>query len=332
MIKNVGALVAELKALRKGRGLDAPDLAARVGPGLRSAFDLDVDARPDRLREEVAERLRKLAGTLAPDQRDAVLVVYGLTPESAATRFYKERVTMLATGMDRDDRTAGRFIDKVLDLVARAALAPPSAPGGTCEDEAALPWRLTSLRTSVVLNEERPKVYETRRLLLMRDRIDRIDLDLSVPVTPAGVPPGDGFQFHVLHGATLQEEVRRSSTRRGYSLRLPRALPRQSEHEVFLRFTFPGHGAMWPFYVSTPALRCEHFDLRVKFPENRVPERVWRVAGVLPLEVQDPLAARESIEPDANGEVHSTFTGLVPNLSYGVVWSHEPAGRPGAGS
>jgi hypothetical protein len=332
MIENeVKQLVTELKHLRKRRALDAPDLAEAIGPALRDHLRLDLADTPGQLREALRHRLIELAEQLPDAPRRAVLIAYGLTAESASMQVLAHRVELLASLIDRDPRTAVRRIDEASWMLAKAMLAIRPAPR---DEHPAPPWHTTSLHTSVVLDNGLPQVFERRRIVVSADRLEEIELEASVPVPPdwkGGLPP-ESTHIEVLHGGTLQARRRRSTARLGYVLRLPHKLPRHAEHEFFLRFRFTEENSMRPFYTCTPAFPCALFDLHVKFAPERVPDRIWRIAGLPQSEVEDQLAPREPVKADACGEVHFTFTGLTPNRSFGITWSEDVLSEDEAGS
>lgn len=311
---NVDQLVEDLKKLRQGAGLDAPDLAKKITDPLRTVFGLDGDDATvrDRLKRELTE----LAEPLLHDHRHAVLIAYGLTDDTRS-RTLKDRMAVLATRLDRSERSATRRIDEGVRLVVERAfarhrdIAPTDAPPVS-------PWRTTSLRTWVVLDRDAPEVYELRRITATSDGLAEVELELTANKPGDDVP--DDPRIELLGGGQLQTRLRRSRTRIGYVLVLPRPLDKGAEHEFLLRFRFSDHTSMEPFYMCTPTFSCASFDLRVKFGIDRIPD-VWRVDGLRINEVLDPTAPRTPVDPDATGDVHLTFTGLTPNVSWGAVWS-----------
>ncbi|MCC8245500.1 hypothetical protein [Saccharothrix luteola] len=323
MIENaVEQLVIELKRLRQRRGLDSPDLTDAIGHALADSLGLDLRGGPARLREVLRHKLTELAEQLPDEPRRAVLIAYGLTAESASTTVFTQRAKLFADLIDRDPRTAVRRIDQASRMLAKAMLALRRAPG---DEHSAPPWFTTSLHTSVVLDNGLPQIYEKRRIVVSADKLEEIELQASVPVPPdwkGGLPP-ESTHIEVLHGGTLQARRRRSSARLGYVLRLPHKLPRDAEHEFFLRFRFTEENSMRPFYTCTPVFPCALFDLHVKFAPERVPDRIWRITGLPQSEVEDQLAPREPVKVDACGEVHLRFTGLTPNRSFGIAWSED---------
>lgn len=328
MIITVEELVDDLKSLRQRRALEASDLATRVTDRIRLAFTLDHDGTS--IREQLSRRLKELAESLPDDLRQAVLTAYGLTEDSREGLF-NDRVKLLAKQLKRDDRTVVRRIDEGLTRIAQAALAQ-RRHDRDIPLETLPPWRTTDLRTWVVLDRGAPEVYEIRRIVGTAPELTEIELEFSVPVPPGGTSRVSSYpRIEVLHGGTLHTRLRRSSTRECYALRLQRGLPQDEEHEFFLRFAFVDGHTMSNFYSCTPKFPCARFDLHVRFGPDRIPKHLWKINGLLPTEVGDPLAPRESIQVDTAGEARFMFTNLTPNLSFGAAWSDSTV-SPGAQS
>ncbi|MEO6087579.1 MAG: hypothetical protein ABIQ18_31165 [Umezawaea sp.] len=317
----VAEVVSELKSLRKGRGLDAPDIVSRVGPALRAAFDLGQEENSARVREKLTGDLKVFVEHLPDDLAQAVSMAYGLTGGSR-TRLYRERVVLLAQEMGRDVRTANRRVDDGLKVIAEAAVArirhDPPAPTN--------PWRTTALRTSVVLDGAAAEVYEMRRITSLVPGLEEVVLEVSTPAPPGwdGITQPDDPRITVLRGGTLHARLNHSSSRIAFALALARPLDPGEEHDFFVRVEFSGKRTMGPFYVCTPSFPCELFDLHVRFGKDRLPAAVWQVNGLRMSEVGDRAAPRTPVEVDAAGEVSARFTNLTPNLSFGLVWEELP--------
>ncbi|MFJ6677390.1 hypothetical protein ACIQMJ_40355 [Actinosynnema sp. NPDC091369] len=315
---SVGQLVEDLKKLRQGLGLDTPGLSKNITERLRLVLELDGDDAA--VRDQLKQKIAELAEPLREEHRQAVLIAYGLTGDRKA-RTLKQRVALLAKLIDRSERSATRRIDEALSLVAQHALSRKRASASDGSTPLS-PWRTISLRTTVVLDKDLPEVYEVRRIAASTDGLAEVELELTVDAPPhwTEADPSNPT-VDVLHGGTLHTRSRHSRTRIGYVLALPRTLARDEEHEFFLRFRFTAPGAMEPFYMCTPKFLCSLFDLHIRFGRERVPDKIWKVHGSLINEVLDHSAPRQQVEADTAGEVHLTFTGLVPNLSSGAVWT-----------
>jgi hypothetical protein len=123
-------LVAELKTLRKGRGLQASRLPERVGPCLRAACAVSESDGMLAIRAKVSDRLSELSSQLPEELRLAALAAFAITPE-ARQPLYQDRVRWTALRVDRDPRTVRRRVDEAIDSLAELASASPasSTPG-----------------------------------------------------------------------------------------------------------------------------------------------------------------------------------------------------------
>lgn len=315
---SVAELVAELKSLRKGRGIESADVDSRVGPPLRRLVGLGDDDGPARVRRQLRDWLTAHAKGLPEDLRAAASQAFGLDGDA---RLYQERVRSVALLIERDDRTARRRIDDALLRIAQRALDPDArrpAPDP--------PWRTAELSAVVVLDLPVPEVIETRRIVAQRDGLAEVELSVTLEPPDPGRGPLADVGLDVLYGGVLTDRARRSTHRIGFALRLPEPLRRDEEHEYSFRIRLSPERGIAPYYVCTPRFPCASFRLHVRFGPGRVPGAIWRLRDTLPIELADPESSRERVTANGAGEVHLAFTDLKPNLSYGVTWS-DAAGR-----
>ncbi|MFE2755729.1 hypothetical protein ACFXGA_27385 [Actinosynnema sp. NPDC059335] len=310
---NVAGLVAELKALRKGRGIESADLDARVGPALGRLVGVADDDGPAQVRRRLRDWLTAHARALPEDLKEAAHLAFGLGHDA---RLHRERVRSLALRIDRDDRTARRRIDDALLRIAQRALDPDLR-----RPEPDLPWRTAELSAAVVLDLPVPEVVERRRIVAERDGLDEIGLSVTVEPPDPGRGPLDDVGLDVLYGGVLTSRARQSTNRIGFALRPPEPLRRDEEHEYAIRIRLSPERGIAPYYVCTPRYPCAVFRLHVRFGPGRAPGVIWRLRDTLPIELGDPESSRSRVAADACGEVHLTFTDLKPNLSYGITWA-----------
>lgn len=311
----------ELKKLRKGRGIEAPDIEARVGPALRAAVGYDGRAEPALLRQLVAELLNTHIDGIAPDVGLACRAAFALHRD-LRQRLLKDRIEVVARRIAVDPRTVQRRIDQGIELIAQQI----TADDPVAKQPVRAPWRTVDLRAILVLDLPVPEVIEIRRIVADRDGLDQVDLEVTLSPLPGHrlCDPPVGLGLDMLYGGVLTDRVMRSSNRIGFGLRLPRPIDRGMEHEYAFRVTMPQRRPMAPHYVCTPRYPCGHFRLRVRFGPDRVPASIWRLAEVRSNEVDDPAAHRSPLRADPAGEVTALFSGLAPNLSYGLAWEPMP--------
>ncbi|ONI84896.1 hypothetical protein ALI22I_30990 [Saccharothrix sp. ALI-22-I] len=314
---SVAELVAALKSLRKGRGIESADVDSRVAPPLRRLVGIEDGDGPAQVRRRLRDWLTAQSRGLPEDLKAAASLAFGLDGDA---RLYQERVRSVALRIDRDDRTARRRIDDALLRIAQRALDPDVR-----RPVPDLPWRTAELSAVVVLDLPVPEVVERRRIVAEQDGLTEVELSVTLePPDPGRGPLGD-VGLDVLYGGVLTNRARKSTNRIGFALRLPEPLRRNDEHEYSFRIKLSPERGIAPYYVCTPRFPCALFRLHVRFGPGRAPGAIWRLQDTLPIELNDPESSREPVTADASGEVHLSFADLKPNLSYGITW-HDAGG------
>ncbi len=106
----------ELQRLRRGRGVMATDLEARIGPVLRTRAAIGDSDRPQQVRARFTAYATGLARSLPEDLGLAFSVGLALHPD-ARFRFLEQRMEWLANELSRDVRTARRRFDEAVILL-----------------------------------------------------------------------------------------------------------------------------------------------------------------------------------------------------------------------
>lgn len=308
----LGRVVAELKALRKGYGVQSRDIAARIGPELRLICGFaDSDSQPVQ-RAKLIEALSAVVAVLPGHLAAAAATAFGL--QDRGERRFEERIARMAAEMERDVRTARRHVDHLMGRVAETLieLAQPNNAGHEPEWN----WHTADLATVVVLGEGEAEVIEQRRVVSRTGHLAVVDCSMTIAENqPLDL---DTLGLDVMRGAILRTPERVGSTRVRFDLDLPRSLDAGDEHTIVIRMRVPATFA--PYYVCTPTRPCDRFDLVVRFPLDSVPSRAWRLENELPIDIADPLFPREPLDVNVAGEVHAVFTGLTLNRSCGIGW------------
>jgi hypothetical protein len=313
----------ELVQLRRGQGLYAPDLHARIGPRLRAVCGIEQRTSAGEARQRLVTRIVAGLATLAPDLRLAVQSAYGLPPASQS-RFLRERMEWLGRELARDARTAVRRVEAGLRLLAESlATNAPATPPDAANPYAPEGWYVESLRSTLLLHVTPVQLLEVRRVTATQGGLRRIAVSWSVPVPPE--PLGDALRVELLYGGELvrDESLSAPAYWSGW-INLPRPLGVGERHEYQVQVTAPGRH-LRPYYVHSPLRRCDEFELRAKFDPLVPPQRVWQVDGVPSLLVDEERPVGDELETDPAGEVVSRFRNLRQGLNYGLVWQD---GRP----
>ncbi|HZM75372.1 MAG TPA: hypothetical protein VFC19_06580 [Candidatus Limnocylindrales bacterium] len=315
----VEVVKAEIRSLRKGRGINAPSLDQRVGRYLRELAAHAGDAYVGR--HALARELSVLAGHLPDDLRTAVASSLGLAPETKQMAHFDDRVAWLAGHLQCGPRTAQRRIDEAEQLLAeettrelfrRRSRTPTTADG----------WYIEEFRTVYRLDTATPESHEHRRIVATHDGLSEVRAWHNVPGTSE--QPRTTVTGEVLYGGRLLRREHPSQNRFHFVVRLPEPLRAGQHHEYGLILRPPQGQRLRPHYVFTPECDCRMFDLRVRFDPNRLPHWVRRVDGE-PVRVFDSAQPpSDRLSPDESGEIHLQFPRPTMYLGYGAQWSPLP--------
>ncbi|MFC3453836.1 hypothetical protein [Amycolatopsis speibonae] len=320
-------LAGELKVLRRGRGLAAPQLAERAGPALRAVCGTTEDDENAEIRRRLTDCLSEWTRSLPDDLQTAVLAAFGLHPE-AGNPFYQDRVRWLAKYLQRDDRTARRRIDEGMDRLAEVAVASTNESDEAEKSRPSRRWHTEELRVALALDQPIPEAFEFRRIVADADDISELDLALTLTdsVYRGEAIGTDDLRVDVFHGGRLAGRAMESTDRVGLALRLPQPLRRHGKHEIALRFRAE---IRHPHFVCVPRHPVDLFDLHVRFA-SPIPAEVVQLERVFQDDASDEAARGFVLTPDATGEVHVQFRNLAPGFAYGVRWRVPDLGSHGS--
>ena len=310
----VEQIATEIRALRKGRGMQAGDLEQRLGPLLTELAIGSRNADQAPRRHKLSGELTTCGAHLAADLRSAIFASLALSTETKQMAYFKERVSWLASYLRYEYRTALRRIDTAERLLSeeiareltRRRGRTVSAPDG---------WRLDQLRTLVRLDTPTPEAHEHRRIVATR-------ADLTEVMAWMDMPPGPGesrgaVSVEVLYGGRLQRKEQPSSSRFQFVVELPSSLQPGEDHEYGVLLRLPS--GLRPHVIFSPECACDVFDLRVKFRPDDRPAWIRRVDGET-VRMFDTAEPANDLALDEVGEIHLRFTNPTMYLCYGVQW------------
>ena len=312
----VEQIAAEIRALRKGRGMQAGDLEERLGPLLTELAIGPRNSDHALRRHKLMSEVTTCCAHLAADLRDAILASLALSSETRQMAYFKDRVSWLASHLRYEYRTALRRIDTAEQLLSeeiareltRRRGRTATAPDG---------WRLEELKTLVRLDTPTPEAYEQRRIVATRP-------DLTEVVAWMDVPPGPGqsrgaVSVEVLYGGRLERKEQPSSSRFQFVVQLPTPLQPGQEHEYGLLLRIPEGELMRPHVIFSPECQCDIYDLRVKFGADDRPAWIRRVDGET-VRMLDTAEPADDLALDEAGEIHLRFHNPTMYLCYGLQW------------
>jgi hypothetical protein len=313
-------LVAEIRLLRKGRGLRARGLAGRLGPTLselvRAGTGTDIAA----VRQELARELSACAEKLPDDMHEAIMASLGI---SAATRnmpYFGDRVRWLADKSDRTSRTALRRIEAAEKLLAEEVSLElqrrkgkiASAPDG---------WYLDESQVLLRLDTSTPESHERRRIVATRPGLHEVMAWWDVPRDPGQARMR--LELEMVYGGRLVRREEPSRSRFQFYIQLPSPLQPGETHEYEMILRVPPGDQIQPHYVTTPECHYNRFDLRVRFDPRRLPTWVRRIDGETVRMFSDRTTGIDKVALNSLGEAHVRFHNPAMYLGYGLQWSFD---------
>ncbi|MFI9380782.1 hypothetical protein [Kutzneria sp. NPDC052558] len=323
-------LATDLKGLSSGKGVEDPNIMARIRPGLRRVCGITAETGPARARELLIGRVRELSRVLRHDQRLLVAAAFALGEEVRDLPCKKDRIAHILPRINRVERTTARWLDEACERMAQEALDHPAPPAMA----PSTPWHTKNVEVSMGLDLPIPEIHERRTIVADQDGLDEVELSLTWALVNGRFDEADldGLEVDVLHGGTLACRTLVTAKRVAFMLRLPYPLGLNKEHTYAFRIRLAPRHPIEPFYVCTPRYPCESFRLHVRFGDKGVPNSIWKIDRMLPSEIGDSIARREAVSVDPCGEAHAEFLDLTPNLSYGLRWSHVVTAAGAAGA
>jgi hypothetical protein len=309
----VELIEAELHTLHRGRGIQAGDLAKRIGNHLTEL----ADAEPASLREGLTVQLNSCAAQLPSDMRLAVTASLALSGQTKEMQHLDERVLWLSEQLGREFRTGKRRVKDAERLLAEQIAGElqrrrgkiPAAPQG---------WYIAENRSLLRLDTQFPESHQYRRIVSTTADLREVMAWVDVP--RANGQSGPVLSAEVLHGGRLVRREQPFGNRFQFVVQLPVPLQPGQEHEYALISRVDGGGPMSSHYLWTPECRCDELDLKVRFHPDRLPKWIRCIAGETVRMYEEPRMTGDLLEPDAAGEVHAHFRDLVMYLGYGIQW------------
>jgi hypothetical protein len=329
-------LVAELIALRRGRGLQTAQLADRLGPGLRTVCD--VCGGTDReARQQVWREIERLSADFPADLRTAIRYALAVVSDARHAKL-GARIDALAVVLRCGPRTARRRVDEAFTRLAFEAAR--RRPDDTRPADPERGWQVSRFKALLRLDTPTPELVEERTIVAVRDALDRIAVRFSLPpplnhrapapAEPASVPEID-VGVDVQQGAMLESRERQGSGHFRFVFALPRTLRRGEQHTYTVVLRIPPGQPVRNHYAFVPLVACDTCELRVRFDARRPPAAVWRLAGLAPRMLDEQPPPGEPLRLDLAAEVALDFDDLRQGFAYGFAWTpaaSERSNRP----
>lgn len=222
----------ELEALRKGRGLQEPQIRDRVGPTVRRLCGVGAATLHGDARRALLALLTNASEALPADLHLAATVMFAID-EDYRHRFLRHRYEALAQRWNCDFRTVQRRCDEALRLLSDQLKdrAGPSREGGDSNDAFdTTAWYLERISVALLLDRGRPQAIEERTVVSTMDGLSRLGVLFGLPRHPDEAKPDLDAELEVLYGAALETTLHPSENLFVQYLRLPRPLSQGEKH------------------------------------------------------------------------------------------------------
>jgi hypothetical protein len=306
-------IAAEIRLIRKGRGIRARDL--RVGPHLRELIGASLSDTGD-LRRRLAGELSNCAAKLPEDLGLAVLASLAIHDDTRQMEHFGDRVTWLAERVARNERTVLRRIDHAERLLAEEVSTELTARRGRVVSSTN-GWYLDEFRTVLRLDTPTPESHERRRIVSTRPGLSEVMAWLDVPRDAD--QPRMNLEAEILVGGRLVRKADPAGHRHAFFIELPKPLAVGESHEYELILRVPPGEPMRSHYIFTPEYECNAFDLTVRFDLARPPTWI-RVVAAETVRMFDHGHPGDSVSLNGAGEAHVRFDKPVMYLGYGLQW------------
>lgn len=175
-------------------------------------------------------------------------------------------------------------------------------------------WYVEALRSLVRLDSAVPEVIEERRIVSTVDDLTELSTSITIPqdIMEAGKPLSTDMQY----GGILTADQHAVDGRYGVSIRIGHRLMAGDRYEYSIRHRITPSR---PHYVCQPLVRCDYFELRMRFNQERLPAAVYRLDGLVPRALDEGTTG-VPVELDRVGEVVVRFQDLDMGLAYGLRW------------
>lgn len=304
----------ELIHLKRGRALQDPELARRLGPLLRELSGA-TGGDSAKIRQRVRGWLAELAEDLPADLRRAA--EEALAVANGANSQLTQRVRGYAETMHCSERTARRRVDEAITLLVRA-VRDRHDPDAVTDPGSG--WRVRTFESLLRLDTPTPELYETRTIVAERE-LDQIEIKLDLP--PTGREPDDPppLAIDMIYGARLTGvEVHDAGRHYRLTITLPRRLALDEQLRFCLHYRVPAGRRIRDHCAIVPLDPCDQGQIRVRF--GAPPVAAWKVSGVPPRQMDRSTTepGPNRLQPDGACEVAALFRNLRQGHGYGVAW------------
>lgn len=308
-VMDQNALLAELKAVAKGRGVRRPMVQSWIGPLLATVSGVDANMSDEDARNALVAVINRHAQTLPVDLRWILATALGIRVDMPRLT---DRCAEAQVRYQVSDRTIRRKLREAEQMVADALA---HADGVAAQPLAADGWQWVRQHFDVTLG--RGAQFELRRRLrVLAERATVIEEAIALPTISdgseeVGFTPGEGI-------AALQA-VQRSPQLWSLTLELSHELQRGEELDTTLGVWISDVRRLQNYVAVMPVRTLPAISVRVDFGTPPVAQSAWRIDDHLPIDLHVRPPGAEGVDPE---EAPTTLLFERPRLGfgYGIGW------------
>ena len=312
-MNRIDAIEADLRRLRPGRGIHAPDLLHHLGTTLQSVVFGDGDPNPATAQATVARMLVEAAQRLAPDLEKIYLAAVGITRTEPQLG---DRLAAIGEELALSSRTLYRRLKDAEHGIA-VHLERLTLDNADDNPFAIRGWYVECLESDAYLTGRRPVFVGEREIRATHDGLRVMCESFSIPRYAAAETDPEPE----IRGGVGCDEVtlsRFSPSTWLISIRLDRALMTGEAHRVGVAITMPSRAAIRPFNVTVPVRRIKSFVARVHADPGQI-RRAWTIDGVPPMAMDE--LGRSSAPLSIDDPLERRWTVVRRGLAYGIGWA-----------
>lgn len=312
---------ADLRHLRKGAGVNRPDLIVALGGHLRAVIGRLTDLEAPDARMRILAIFRTAAGAIADlEIRDMFLATMGVTDtrslltarEEALAKKYRCSAKTISRRAAQDG--CPLVAEEMLRMSNSERQFVPGEVGG---------WVVDSMSSIAMLGRTRPKLVGSYHITSRADGLSQLVSRLSVP-QPAGARLDVAPSVSAPAGGEIIAVERLTISTWQYRLRLNETLMRGDTADFSVAVTLPSISYMRPYNVLVPLRRHEHFKCVVDFGEDTEVEAAWVLNGLPPAAAEDDQWLGAVVDPRQQHVVEHDFFKVQAGCVYGLRW-RDPA-------
>ncbi|WP_343973826.1 hypothetical protein [Kribbella koreensis] len=314
----IDQLAKELDDLSRGRGIRAPDVGRRLGPGLTALLGYsDIDAmsqisgrRQQSLQAEIQTLLLDAAQYLPQETQDVFLASLSVTDEQ---ELLARRLDTLGTASGRGRRTMIRRLREANRAVAQV-LTRRLRPSSDTNPFAERGWFIDRIESHAAVGLHRIRLTTRSDVKFTHDGVKVLEESMFLNATAdVTVEPLEGVDF--------LEVEQLSATVKRIAIHLPQSFHTAETYRYGLAATIPAEHFR-PYNVLVPIRRTRSFHATVSFDSDVDVDKVWTYNGVLPPLIEDgaPVDPR-SVAADHGKFVAAEWPTVRQGLAYGIGWS-----------